>query len=322
MRRITLDARVCVPLGSFRNVYGSVSLKGGASNTRKDLSNLSVTPKRSLGQNFVISEDILSRITDTTSLQQGHIVLEIGPGTGNLTKQLLRTGAKIIAVEKDDKLFENLQQSFCQEANLALIHGDILDVDLPAILKEHTTKWASACQKVTVVANLPYNISSDFLKLILPMSDLIDDVYLMLQEEVANRVTSAMPGTSEYRAMSIFVQFYSVSKYLFRISRKAFFPVPGVDSAFVHFRLLAVGERPWVSNQDRFWALVKSAFSQRRKTLRNSLKSLYNAEAVVEGLRSLGLNDMVRAEELTLANFVALFSALDAASHDRRVGKA
>ncbi len=139
-----------------------------------------------------------------------------------------------------------------------------------------------------------------------------------MQEEVANRVASATPRTAEYRAMSIFVQFYSIPKYLFKISRQAFFPVPGVDSAFVHFRLLAELERPCVSNQDHFWALVKCAFSQRRKTLRNSLKSLYNADTVVESLKSIGLNDMVRAEELTLANFVALFSALDTAVKDDR----
>lgn len=112
--------------------------------------------------------------------------------------------------------------------------------------------------------------------------------------------------------MSIFVQFYSKPTYLFKISRKAFFPIPGVDSAFVHFRLLAQMERPQVSSEDRFWSLVKHAFSQRRKTLRNSLKPLYSANAVVEALRSLGLNDMVRAEELTLADFVALYATLDA----------
>jgi 16S rRNA (adenine1518-N6/adenine1519-N6)-dimethyltransferase len=132
-----------------------------------------------------------------------------------------------------------------------------------------------------------------------------------MQEEMAIRVSLAMPRTPDYRAMSLFVQFYSEPKYLFKISRNAFYPKPGVDSAFVHFHLLPEVERLQVSNPPQFWALVQSAFSQRRKTLRNSLKSCYAPDAVVQSLKSLGLSEMTRAEELTLTEFVSLFSMLE-----------
>lgn len=131
-----------------------------------------------------------------------------------------------------------------------------------------------------------------------------------LQDEMASRVTLATPRTPEYRTMSLLAQFYSKPKYLFKISRSAFFPVPGVDSAMVHFELLPEADRPHVASPTQFWTLVKAAFSQRRKTLRNSLKPLYSAEAVVAALDSLGLPLTVRAEELTLTDFVSLFSAL------------
>ncbi|KAK9845758.1 hypothetical protein WJX81_001664 [Elliptochloris bilobata] len=154
--------------------------------------------------------------------------MEIGPGTGNLTRHILRCEPKLlIAIEKDDKLAAELQRDFSQDARLRLVHADALEVDLVALtmLPGH----------VKVVANVPFNITTDLLRILLPLPN-VASVHLMLQAEAAVRLTSTAAGDSAYRAISLFVAFYSVPAYCFMIDRRHFWPPPGVDAALAQGR--------------------------------------------------------------------------------------
>lgn len=158
--------------------------------------------------------------------------------------------------------------------------------------------------KVKIVANLPYNITKDFLKAMLPKGDTISELSIMIQEEVARRLVNKVPGSKDYRAMSVFTHFYSKPKYRFKISKTKYFPVPGVDGALVTFVLTPPDKRVKVPSEKGFMALVNKAFSTRRKMMRNSLQPLYTPEHVEKSLTACQLRPDARAEDLTLEQFV------------------
>ncbi|GAB4815735.1 hypothetical protein N2152v2_002781 [Parachlorella kessleri] len=330
-----------------------------ASETRQRLREQNIRPKKSLGQNFLLDDVILQRIVTTACIQPGDLVLEIGPGTGNLTRHLLAAGALVTAVEKDYTLHAQLEAEFAKVPQLRVIQGDILRVDLGRILggmqawgqqqaqaaaaatppaagaEASAAAAASAAvaaaaaegnsgssagagardpaaynqppgRVIKVVANLPYNITKDCLLRLLPLGGEISHLYFMLQDEVAVRLTGRDPGGHDWRVMNLIVQYYCRAQYKFQIDRRKYHPAPAVHGAVVDFELRPPHERPAVPSERAFLQLVKKAFSQRRKVIRNSLQPLYPGSQVSTALGALGLSVDARAQDLTLDDFVRL----------------
>jgi len=251
------------------------------------LTSLGISPRKQLSQNFLIDGNIIRKIVSAAHVQKDEVVLEIGSGPGSLTEALLATEAKVIAVEKDPALAQALHR-FPQ---LEVFNNDILDLTLENILPSGKAK---------VVANLPYHVTTPILAKIIPMHERFSECFVMVQEEVARRFV-AFPGTAEYSSFTIFLNFFSDPTYLFPVSRNCFYPVPKVDSAVVCFAL----KEPPKINQEHFFSLTRTAFSQRRKMLRASLKKLYPSETICEALESLKISPQARPEELSLEQWIA-----------------
>lgn len=265
------------------------------------LEKLGTNPKKSLSQNFLIDGNIIRKIVKAADVKPGDVVLEIGPGPGSLTEQLLEAKAHVIAVEKDKVLAEALKRLQTEEQKLDVFQADILEFPLDKICQQ-----LAPGKKLKVIANLPYNITTPILAKLITRHQLFSSLTLMVQDEVARRF-AAKPGTSDYSSFTIFLNFFSNPSYAFGVSRNCFFPVPRVESAIVHLKL----KKPEKEiDQEKFFKLTRTAFEQRRKMLRVSLKELYSAETVTESLKVLQLNPLSRPEELSLEQFIALFEKL------------
>ena len=259
---------------------------------------LGLRPRRSLGQHFLRDENIARKIARALDVQEGETVLEIGPGAGALTRHLRQRGARLVLVELDPRAVEVLRAEVVG-SGVELIEGDILATDLKVI--------ASRCPGGTlrVVGNIPYNITSPILFYLLDNRRLISDALLMMQREVARRLV-AHPGTKDYGILSILTQFYAQTSTLFDVTPGAFVPPPAVTSTVVR---LEMRKRPLVHARDEehFRRMVRAVFSQRRKTLRNSLRILLG-----DGVRTLPSDLPLerRPEELAVEELVALSDAL------------
>jgi 16S rRNA (adenine1518-N6/adenine1519-N6)-dimethyltransferase len=263
---------------------------------------MSIPPRKSLGQNFLVDENIISRIMESAEIAKDDTVIEIGPGMGAMTKDLAAAAGKVIAIELDERLFRKLKSELKDAANLDLILGDAL-----------TFPYESLPGPVKVVANLPYYISTPIITRLIEARGNISAMVLMLQKEVAQRIT-AKPGGKEYGYLSVMVQLWTEAANLFNVPKEAFTPAPKVDSAVVRLR---VKEAPAVRVPDLvfFEKVVSAAFSQRRKTLKNSLKNSRvtepaRFEAVMELARKSGIDSTRRAETLSLSEFASLAEIL------------
>ncbi|BDA43620.1 Ribosomal RNA small subunit methyltransferase A [Coccomyxa sp. Obi] len=277
-----------------------------ASTVQKELRLLKITPKRSLGQNFVTSEEVLHQIIASANIQKGDRILEIGPGLGSLTEAVLQCGATVLAIEKDDVLHGHLKQKFSQEPAVSLIHSDVLLLrNIRDILDDFG--GGEEGPSIKVVANIPYNITSDVLKMMLPLKDQLNAVHLLLEDGAARRLTEARPGDKDYRAISVLINFYSNPRYSFKVNRGAFFPEPNIDSAFTEFALCPKSDQLRGMGEQDFLKFVSSAFLSKRKTLVNNLKLRYPAALVEEGLCKLGMASTARAETLSVQDLIQLF---------------
>ena len=252
-------------------------------------------PKKSLGQNFLRDENILHKIVEGLHLRTGDIVVEIGSGQGALTKHLYEKPVKLIGVEVDERAVQLLQERF--GGKLELIHGDVLEVNLADLVQRHK-------RKVRVVGNIPYYLTSEILFWLFDARASVADAALMVQYEVARRLV-APPKNKEYGVLSIFTQFYTECEILFRVSRNCFFPKPDVDSALVDLKFK---DQLPDGDEKLFRSIVRSTFGQRRKTLRNGLKSM--------GFDDVSLNkghfDLTkRPEELSVEEFLLLTRILE-----------
>lgn len=257
-----------------------------------------IRAKKSLGQNFLKDPHYLNKIADAARVGAQDQVLEIGPGLGHLTRTLSERAGKVLALELDDRLIPRLRKEFPESSNTEIVQADALEYDYEAL----RGKWK-------VVANLPYYISTPLIQRLLAHHGKFSLLTLMLQKEVAERIT-ARTGGKEYGYLTVLVRLYCESAIEFLVPAGAFTPKPEVDSAVVS---IIVREHPSISQDDRhfFLTVVKAAFSQRRKTLRNALKQLaIPAPALDSVLDRTGIDLGRRAETLTVEEFGRLAAYL------------
>lgn len=269
------------------------------SELRMYLEGLGMSPKKGLSQNFLLDGNIIHKIVALSELSKGDIVLEIGPGPGALTEALLEAGATVLAVEKDSVLADGLRRL---EGNLKVFNADIMDFDFEKELAPHLVNG----KKAKVIANLPYHLTTPIITRFIPKHELLSKIVVMVQNEVAKRFT-ASPGSKEYGSITVFLNFYSHPKYGFKVSSNCFYPKPGVDSAMVGFDLRVP---PTVSSEEDFFEMTRTAFGQRRKMLRSTLKELYSSQKVEEALEKIGCSHESRPEMLSLDQFLKLFDFL------------
>ena len=263
--------------------------------------------KSKLGQNFLRDQQAIHRIVAALGDISNRTVVEIGPGRGAITELLAARAARLIAIEVDPVLAADLEHRFTPERgfpNFRLYRQDVLTVDFSALARE-------AGHKLLVVGNLPYYITSPILTRLADAASSIDLAVLMVQREVADRVT-ALPGSSDYGLLSTTVQLYGQANPLFTLPPQAFSPPPEVHSTVFRwvfaprFDDLGVPPAPFVT-------FLKACFAQKRKTLSNNLRNVgHTSQAIADALHHSGLPPQARAEELTLEHFAALFHALSA----------
>ncbi|MBA2367406.1 MAG: 16S rRNA (adenine(1518)-N(6)/adenine(1519)-N(6))-dimethyltransferase RsmA [Candidatus Protochlamydia sp.] len=274
------------------------------SELRLFLNELGITPRKGLSQNFLIDGNIIRKILKSSEVQENDIVLEVGSGPGSLTQALLENKAIVIAVEKDDTLAHTLQRFQVLPNNLQIFCEDILTFDLDEKLKPLFKEG----QKSKLIANLPYHLTTPILAKMICRTDLFSSLTVMVQEEVARRMTAA-PSSSEYSSLTVFLNFYSKPRYAFTVSRNCFYPIPKVDSAIV---VLDLHEPPLTGEKESgFFKLTRTAFEHRRKMLRASLKSLYDPSHVSKALEAIGQNPLARPENLSLEEFLKFFDYLE-----------
>lgn len=268
--------------------------------TQMLLNQYGLRANKKLGQNFLINQQIIDDIIEKAEVSKEDVVLEIGPGLGSLTKSLLKNAKKVIAVELDENMISLLQNRFGKE-NFEVIHEDILKLDLFAIAEKYG--------KIKIVANLPYYITTPIIMRLLEEKYPIETITVMVQKEVGERLC-AEAGEREIGAVTFGVNYYSKVKKIIDVPKENFLPAPEVDSCVLRFDILP--EPPVkVKDEKRFFRLIKAAFTQRRKTISNSLASgEFNKEQILQALSELGLNPKLRAEDLSLQDFANLINIL------------
>ncbi|XP_052171697.1 ribosomal RNA small subunit methyltransferase, chloroplastic isoform X1 [Diospyros lotus] len=270
-------------------------------------------PRKSLGQHYMLNSSINEQLAGAADVKEGDVVVEIGPGTGSLTNVLVNAGATVLAIEKDPHMAAIVRERFAGTHRVKVVQEDFTKCHMRSHLIEllgckKSLDGESQCAKV--VSNIPFNISTDVVKLLLPMSDIFSEVVLLLQEETAARWVELGLRTSEYRPINIFINFYSDPEYKFKVPRSNFFPQPNVDAAVVAFRLKRAADYPQVSSIKSFFSMVNSAFNGKRKMLRRSLQHICPAPEIEAALTNAGLPVTSRPEELTLEDFVRLHNLI------------
>lgn len=257
--------------------------------------------KKRFGQNFLIDDNVLNKIIDLAAINEEDLVIEIGPGLGSLTQYLVQKAKHVLAYEIDRDLINILKDTFKENA-FTLIHDDVLNRDIDADIKALNISY----KRVILVANLPYYITTPILMKCLEESKIIDTMVVMMQFEVAKRIT-ALNNSKDYNALSIMVQYRAIANYGFKVPKNVFIPAPNVDSAvirldFTDHYINQVHDEPF------FIQFVKACFKQRRKTLLNNLSHFFSEDKtkIIDHLGRCGINPQVRAEMLPLERFIEL----------------
>jgi 16S rRNA (adenine1518-N6/adenine1519-N6)-dimethyltransferase len=277
-------------------------------NTKNLIQKHGIVLKKSLGQNFLIDQNVLHKIVGAAELSGDKGVLEIGPGIGALTQQLAKTAGRVLAVEIDQRLLPILAETLEPYPHATVVHGDVLKLDLPALIRQHFDGMAG----VSVVANLPYYITTPIIMKLLEEKLPLDNIVVMIQKEVADRM-AARPGGKEYGSLSIAVQFYCEAELVAIVPRTVFVPQPNVDSAVIRLR---VREEPpvHVQDEDFFFEVVQASFVQRRKTIYNNLAARFftkETKPELEALlHSIGIDPIRRGETLSMEEYARLADAL------------
>lgn len=267
--------------------------------------------RKKYGQNFLVDMNMLEKIVDCAELTKEDCVLEIGPGIGTMTQYLAERAGKVIVVEIDGDLIPILKDTLGAYDNVTIIHQDILKVDLHQLVEEHLAD-RQKYKSFKVVANLPYYITTPIIMNLLEKKIPLDNITIMVQKEVAERMQVG-PGTKDYGALSLAVQYYAKPEVMVSVPPECFMPRPKVASAVI--RLTLYSEPPIkVSDPEYMFRLIRASFNQRRKTLANGLSNdsglHLTREAVVEVLRQMDLSETIRGERLTLEQFGELAERL------------
>ena len=271
--------------------------------TRFIMNKYGIQAKKSLGQNFLIDEEVVNKIIENSEISKSDLVIEIGPGLGTLTSKLLEKAGKVIAIELDNTVLKILNDRFKLYDNFELINQDILKTDLNNLIRLNLNNKIKYCK---VVANLPYYITTPIITKLLEENLNLVSITVMVQKEVAKRLTGIPGKSKDIGAISHYIYYYSNSKIVLNVPRSSFIPSPDVDSSVIVFNLL---KQPRVNIEDKdfLFKIIKLSFSQKRKTLLNSLvnNNICSSKEELENiLTELDINTKVRAEELSLQDFV------------------
>lgn len=263
--------------------------------------------QKKFGQNFLIDTHVLDKIIAAAEIGPDDFVLEIGPGIGTMTQYLCEAAREVVAVEIDKNLLPILEDTLSEYDNVTVINDDILKVDLNALAQEK-----NGGKPIKVVANLPYYITTPIIMGLFEKEVPVESITVMVQKEVADRMQVG-PGTKDYGALSLAVQYYAKPYIVANVPPNCFMPRPAVGSAVI--RLTKYAERPVQVKDPKFmFRLIRASFNQRRKTLQNGLHNSselsLSKEAVVEALESMGLSASVRGEKLSLEEFARLSDIL------------
>ena len=249
-----------------------------------------VSPLKRFGQNYLQDQNIIKKIIAEIDPKENELIIEIGPGQGAITKMLLESKANLTAIEIDKRVIDDLQARF---NNLHLLQSDFLKLDLNQFVD-------SSGKKLRIVGNIPYNITSPILFMLFENNTIVQDAVFMVQYEVAKRMTAKM-GSKDYGILSVLLEYFGNTKLAFKVSPNVFYPKPNVDSAVVHINFN--DKRNNSEFNLMFKSIVKSAFGNRRKTLKNSLSNGIFAEV---NFSDCGIDISLRAEQLNVNDFIKL----------------
>ena len=274
--------------------------------TKFIMNKYNITANKNYGQNFLIDENVVQEIVEKAEVNKEDLVIEIGPGLGNLTKYLLESAGKVICIELDTKVIKILNDRFSLFNNFELINNDVLKVDLNELIKSN-----SQFSKVKVVANLPYYITTPIIMKLLEEHLDLESITVMVQKEVALRLTEK-PGQKETGAITYTINYYTNPTLEITVSKECFIPSPKVDSAVIKLEVLKT-PKVQVENEELFFKIIKTAFLQKRKTLVNSLSNngIASKEFLEKMLNELNIDLQIRAEKLTLDDFARITKYLN-----------
>ena len=255
-----------------------------------------ITASKSLGQNFLIDDEIVSQIIEKSEITNEDTIIEIGPGLGTLTKPMLEKAKKVICIELDKRMLQILNDRFMLYKNIQIINADVLSVNLKELIEKE--------QHVKVVANLPYYITTPIIMKLLEEKLNIETITVMVQKEVAERLCSTT-GENTAGAITHTIRYYTEPEILINVPNNSFIPVPEVQSSVIKLKVL---DTPSIKVQDEklLFKIIKSAYMQRRKTLTNALSNIIPKEKTEELLCILNIDSKIRGEKLTLEQFAEI----------------
>jgi 16S rRNA (adenine1518-N6/adenine1519-N6)-dimethyltransferase len=256
--------------------------------------------KKKFGQNFIIDENVINGIVAKSGIDKDTLVIEVGPGAGSLTYKLALSAKNVIAFEIDETVKNILEENLHDIENVEVIYKDFLKIKIEDYINKYEYK------KISVVANLPYNITTPIIMKLIEDGIPVDKIVIMVQKEVGDRF-KAKPGTRDYSSLSVFLDYYFDIKKVMDISRNIFIPKPNVDSIVLEF--IKKESKFELKNEDFFFKLVKDSFVQKRKTLRNNLLN-YDLNKIQKVLEKYNLDLSVRAEHLKIEIFVDIANEL------------
>ena len=270
--------------------------------TRYILKKYGIAANKSLGQNFLINEEAVEKIVEGASISKEDIVIEIGPGLGTLTKELLDKAGKVIAIELDKRMLEILTDRFNLYDNFELINEDVLKVDLKELIDKNLE--VEQLKSAKIVANLPYYITTPIVMKLLEENLPIESITIMIQKEVADRLIEK-PGGKNTGAITYAIYYYSTAEEVYKVMPNSFIPEPAVESKVI--KLTIREQKPInIKNEELMFKIIKCAFMQRRKTLVNSLensKIFKSKKDIINMLEKLDINTKIRGEALSLEDY-------------------
>lgn len=284
---------------------------GSRTRTRAIMEKYGIRTKKSFGQNFLTDLNVLKNIVEAADITANDNVIEIGPGIGALTEQLAQAAGEVLALEIDQDLIPVLKEVLSPYDNVKVINQDVLQANLPELIKK---EFKDPSRPIKVVANLPYYITSPILMNLLASPVEWATICVMMQKEVAQRLT-AKPGTKQYGALTLAIEYQMQAKIAFDVSRKVFVPAPNVDSAIVVLtpRTNPLPVQPF--DKQKLFGFIRGCFAHRRKSLWNNLQSVIGKDPAVKEkmmavLNQLDISPQIRPEKLTLEQFIELANAL------------